>query len=109
MKTTVGYNVKYRPETECSDSNCPHHGTVSLRGKTFEGIVVSDSMNKTVKVEWENLVKDTKYSRYFKTTSSVKAHNSDCIKAKVGDKVLIAETRPLSKTKHFVIVEVLEK
>lgn len=109
MKTSIGYNLKYTPENTCSDSNCPYHGQVSVRGKTFEGTVTSDSMDKTVKVEWENMIKDSKYSRYFKTTSKVKAHNPDCIKAKEGDKVLIGETRPLSKTKHFVVMQVIEQ
>jgi len=110
MKKTIGYNIEYTPENTCnSDPNCPFHGSLSLRGKTFEGIVISDSMDKTVKVEWENMVKDPKYSRYYKTRSKVSAHNSDCIKAKKGDKVLISECRPLSKTKHFVVVKVIEE
>ena len=110
MKKTIGYNIEFTPENTCtSDSNCPYHGNVSVRGKTFEGVVISDSMDKTVKVEWENMVKDPKYSRYFKTRSKVSAHNSDCIKAKKGDKVLIGECRPLSKTKHFVVLKVIEE
>jgi len=110
MKKSIGYNIDYIPESECqNDPNCPYHGEVSIRGKTFEGIVVSDAMEKTVKVEWENMVKDTKYSRYFKTKSKITAHNPDCIKAKKGDKVLVGETRPLSKTKHFVVLKVIEE
>lgn len=109
MKTTVGYNIENTVEkTDSNDKNCPYTGTVSIRGKVFEGVVVSDSMDKTVKVSWENVVKDPKYNRYFKTRSKVAAHNPDCIKAKKGDKVLIGETRPLSKTKHFAVVKVLE-
>ena len=107
MKNSVGYNIKHKPAEACSDVNCPHHGTLSLRGKTFEGTVTTDARQRTVKVEWENKVKDEKYSRYFKTKSAVSAHNPDCISAKVGDKVLIAECRPLSKTKHFTVVEVI--
>lgn len=109
MKKTIGYNIESMPEETCSDVNCPFHGSISVRGKTFEGVVTSDSMDKTVKVEWENMVKDPKYSRYFKTISKVSAHNSDCIKAKKGNKVLIAETRPLSKTKHFAVVRIIEE
>ena len=109
MKKNIGYGMDFKPESDCNDSKCPYHGTVSVRGKTFEGVVVADSMDKTVKVEWENMIKDTKYSRYFKTTSKVAAHNPDCIKAKIGQKVLIAETRPLSKTKHFAVLRVIEE
>ncbi len=109
MKTSIGYNVEFKPEKTCSDSNCPYHGTLSVRGKTFNGNITSDSMSRSVKVEWEDVVKDTKYSRYFKTRSKVIAHNPDCIKAKKGDKVLIAETRPLSKTKYFVVLKVIKE
>lgn len=109
MKQTVGYNINFKPQNECADPKCPYHGEVSVRGKLFEGTVVSDSMNKTVKVAWENVVKDTKFSRYFKTTTKVLAHNPDCVKAKKGDKVLIGETRPLSKTKHFAVLQVVEQ
>lgn len=110
MKNSVGYNIEGKPEkVSDSDSKCPYYGDVSVRGKMFEGVVVSDSMDRTVTVSWENLKKDTKYSRYYKKNSKVAAHNPDCIKAKKGDKVLIAETRPLSKTKHFVVLKVIEK
>lgn len=108
MKTNVGYNVDWKPESKCDDSKCPYHGEISVRGTIFEGTIVSDSMDKTVKVEWENMVKDKKYSRYFKTRSRVAAHNPECINAKKGDKVLIGETRPMSKTKHFAVLKVLE-
>ena len=110
MKTSIGYNINYKPETsEENDPNCPHHGNISVRGKIFEGVVISDSMNKTVKVAWENLEKDSKYSRYFKKKSKVAAHNPVCISAKKGDKVLIGETKPISKTKHFVVLKVIKE
>lgn len=109
MKASVGYNIEYKPETECSDSKCPYHGEISVRGKLFEGKVVSASMDRTVKVEWENFVQDSKYSRYFKNRSRVAAHNPDCIKAKVGDRVVIGETRPMSKTKHFAVLKIVEE
>jgi small subunit ribosomal protein S17 len=109
MKSKIGYNIDFVPESVCEDKNCPYHGNVTVRGKLFEGVVVSDSMDRTVKVEWENLVKDKKYNRYFRTRSKVTAHNPDCIKAKEGDRVLIGETRPLSKTKHFVVLRVIEE
>lgn len=110
MKKSVGYNIETDVEiTPSNDKKCPYTGEVSVRGKVFEGTVVSDSMTRTVKVEWESLVKDSKYNRYFKTRSRVAAHNPDSIKAKKGDKVLIGETRPLSKTKHFAVLKVIER
>ncbi|MCA9486389.1 30S ribosomal protein S17 [Candidatus Woesearchaeota archaeon] len=109
MKKSVGYNIEYKPEEKTDDVHCPHFGSISVRGKVFEGVVSSDSMQKTVKVEWENTTKSTKYNRYLKTRTCVAAHNPDSIKAQKGDKVLIGETRPISKTKHFVVIKVLER
>lgn len=109
MKTSVGYNIEEFPEkSQNEDKNCPFYGDVSVRGKTFVGVVVSDSMDKTVKVQWESAVKSTKYNRYLKTRTKVAAHNPEAIDAKLGDKVLIGETRPLSKTKHFAVLKILE-
>lgn len=109
MKKSIGYNIKFKPEQSKEvELNDPHFGQLSVRGKMFEGIVTSDSMDKTVKVEWDTLVKDSKYKRYLKKRTRVAAHNPTSINAKKGDKVVVAETRPLSKTKHFVVVEVKE-
>ena len=106
MKKSVGYNIEWAPEKACEDKNCPYHGSVSVRGSIFEGTVVSDSMDKSVTVEWTGMQMDSKYNRYFKTKSKVAAHNPECINAKVGDKVTIGECRPLSKTKHFVVLKI---
>ena len=64
-------------------------------------------MQKTVNVEWEWQNYLRKYERYEKRRSRVKAHNPSCINANEGDIVRIMECRPLSKTKNFVVVEVL--
>ena len=100
----IGIDVK-PPEKECNDPNCPFHGTLSVRGKILEGIVVSDKMHRTVIVRRDYLHYVPKYERYERRHSRIPAHNPDCINAKVGDKVRIAECRPLSKTKHFVVIE----
>lgn len=110
MKKSIGYNIDFKAEGKSEgDKNCPFNGEISVRGKMFEGIVVSALMSKTVKVEWETMVKDSKYNRYLKKKTKVAAHNSDAISAKLGDKVLIASCRPLSKTKKFVVVKVIER
>ena len=100
----IGYDVK-PPEKECDDPNCPWHGTLPIRGKILEGIVVSDKMQKTVIVRRDYLHYVPKYERYERRHSRIAAHNPPCIDAKKGDKVKIAECRPLSKTKHFVVIE----
>lgn len=76
--------------------------------KTRTGIVVSDKMQKTIVVELEDRKQHALYSKILRTSSKVKAHDEDEI-AGVGDRVLISETRPLSKDKHFRLVEIVEK
>jgi small subunit ribosomal protein S17 len=94
------------PKEVCDDPNCPFHGKLPVRGQVFDGVVVSDKMTDTVVVLREFEKKVPKYERYEKRRSKVHAHNPPCIKAKEGDVVKIAECRPLSKTKSFVVVEV---
>ena len=76
--------------------------------KVREGLVVSDKMDKTVVVEVENRVKHAVYGKVMRRTSRLKAHDeqNEC---GIGDRVLIMETRPLSATKRWRVVEVIEK
>jgi small subunit ribosomal protein S17 len=102
----IGLNVP-DPEESCSDANCPFHGSLAVRGQTLEGRVASTDMDKTVIVEREYDVFVPKYDRYMKRRSRVPAHAPPCLELDVDDTVRIAETRPLSKTKAHVVVEVL--
>jgi small subunit ribosomal protein S17 len=76
--------------------------------KTREGIVVSDKMDKTVVVAVEDRVKHALYGKVMRKTSRLKAHDeqNDC---GVGDRVLVMETRPLSATKRWRVVSILER
>ena len=76
--------------------------------KTRQGYVVSDKMDKTVVVEIEDRVKHALYGKVIRRSSKVKAHD-EANAAGVGDRVLIMETRPLSATKRWRVVEILEK
>ena len=76
--------------------------------KSRRGYVISDKMDKTVVVEVEDRVKHPLYGKVIRRTSKVKAHDEQNA-AGVGDLVLIMETRPLSATKRWRVVEVLEK
>jgi len=76
--------------------------------KTRRGYVVSDKMDKTVVVEVEDRVKHPLYGKVLRRTSKVKAHDENNT-AGVGDLVLIMETRPLSATKRWRLVDVVEK
>lgn len=104
----LGLNVTEPTET-CTDTNCPFHGTLAVRGQTRTGRVASTDMDKTVIVEREYDVFVPKYDRYMKRRSRVPAHAPPCLDIAVGDSVQIAETRPLSKTKTHVVVEVTER
>jgi small subunit ribosomal protein S17 len=74
--------------------------------KRFVGVVVSDKMQKTRVVEVVRIFKHPLYKKYIRVKRKFKAHDEKN-KTKVGDKVIIQETRPISKEKHFVIVKVL--
>ena len=76
--------------------------------KTREGLVVSDKMNKTVVVAVEDRVQHPLYRKTMRRTNKLKAHDEQNV-AGIGDRVLLMETRPLSATKRWRVVEILEK
>jgi small subunit ribosomal protein S17 len=76
--------------------------------KVREGLVVSDKMDKTIVVTVEDRVKHALYGKVMRRTSRHKAHDEEN-QCGIGDRVLIMETRPLSATKRWRLVEVLEK
>lgn len=94
-----------KPQENCGDKKCPFHGNVNAHGRVFTGTVISDKMHGTVNVEWPRQHFVSKFERFERRRSRVKAHNPACLKVKVGDMVKIAECRPLSKTVHFVVLE----
>ncbi|NLK00814.1 MAG: 30S ribosomal protein S17 [Clostridia bacterium] len=76
--------------------------------KVRSGVVVSDKMDKTVVVNIETTTQHKLYKRTIKVSKRFKAHDEDN-KCKIGDKVKIMETRPLSKEKRWRVVEILER
>jgi small subunit ribosomal protein S17 len=78
------------------------------RRKVREGLVVSDKMDKTIVVSLEDRKKHPRYSKVLRSTTKVKVHDEENT-AGVGDRVLLMETRPLSATKRWRLVEILEK
>jgi small subunit ribosomal protein S17 len=100
----IGIDVN-PPASECSDVNCPFHGTLPVRGQIIEGTVVSVKMDKTAVVEQTYLKYQKKYERYEKRTSKYSVHAPACFELKAGDHVKVMECRPLSKTVSFVVVE----
>jgi small subunit ribosomal protein S17 len=80
----------------------------SSHRKVREGLVVSDKMQKTVVVEVEDRVKHPLYGKVLRRTTKLKVHD-ETDQIGIGDRVLIMETRPVSATKRWRVVEVLEK
>ncbi|WP_370946438.1 30S ribosomal protein S17 [Amycolatopsis sp. cg5] len=76
--------------------------------KVREGYVVSDKMNKTIVVELEDRKKHRRYSKVLRSTSKVKVHDENN-EAGVGDRVTLMETRPLSASKRWRLVQIVEK
>ncbi|AFZ71564.1 30S ribosomal protein S17 [Natronobacterium gregoryi] len=110
----IGLDVETPPEPENPEEydyeTCPFYGELPVRGQILEGTVVSTDMDKTVVVEREYDVAVPKYDRYMKRRSRIPAHVPGVLEPlSVGDSVKIAETRPLSKTKSHVVVEVTEE
>ncbi len=94
---------------DCHDPKCPIHGSVKTRGALLTGKVVSAKAAKTAIVEIGYTVYLHKYERYLRKRSRIPAYNPTCLAAKAGDTVQIAETRPLSKTKSFAVVDVIKR
>lgn len=101
----IGINVKI-PESECADRLCPFHGSLSVRGRLFNGIIVSNKAKKMVVIEREYSYLIRKYKRYERRKSKIHAYLPECIDVEVGDNVTVAECRPLNKTVSFVVIEV---
>ena len=100
----IGFDV-VPPTLECNDPNCPFHGSLSVRGQTIDGVVATVKMNKTVVVERNYIRYVQIYERYEKRSSRYSAHAPACLGLKVGDRVTIAECRPISKTVSYVVIE----
>ena len=103
----IGIKAK-PPEQTCEDPKCPWHGVLPVRGRVLEGRVVAAKAQRTAIIEREYFRFIPKYERYERRHSRIVAYKPDCIGVAAGDKVKIAECRPLSKTKRFVVIEVLK-
>ncbi len=99
----VGIDVPV-PEKPCTDSKCPFHGRLPVRGQTLEGVVVSTRMQNTVVIERQSLRYIRKYQRYEKRTHRMNVHAPPCLGLQIGHRVLAMECRPLGKTVHFVAI-----
>jgi len=99
MKTKKETNV------ECNDKNCPFHAGFRTHGRVLVGKVIKLSSAKTLQIEIPRLIYVPKYERYEKKRTRLHVHFPPCIKVEVGDTVKVMETRPISKTKNFVVIK----
>ena len=108
--TTTEVEATPEPTVEAHqpDESALGHGGDRNYRKTRQGLVVSDKMDKTAVVVVEDRVKHALYGKVMRRSHKVKAHD-EANTAGVGDRVLIMETRPLSATKRWRVVEILEK
>ena len=90
----------------CQDRDCPFHGKLKTRGRTFEGRV-KKKFPRRVTIEFERMTYIRKYERYAKSKTKIHARLPDCLKDEInlGDIVLVKECRPLSKIIHFVVIK----
>tara|TARA_Y100000310_G_scaffold122529_1_gene121242 strand:- start:8622 stop:8927 length:306 start_codon:yes stop_codon:yes gene_type:complete len=93
-------------EEKCTDKFCPEHGSISLRGRTFKGKVISKHP-KRVSIEFERTLYIKKYERYSKRKTKLHARLPDCLshEVNIGDYIEIRECRPISKIIHFIVVK----
>jgi small subunit ribosomal protein S17 len=107
MTQNIGLDVK-PPTKECDDVHCPFHGRLSIRGKLFDGKVTGDKAKQTITLEKEAHVWFSKFKRYARSTNTIHAHVPECMEVTLGNHVLTAECRPISKSVSYVVVEVKE-
>lgn len=93
---------------KCSDKHCPTHNGFKTHGRIIEGTIIKMDTHGSVTIELPRLFYLPKFERYEKRRSRIRAHKPFCMDAKIGNKVKITESRPISKTKHFVITEILK-
>ena len=105
----VGFGIPVPAKPSEYDVNDPFYGDLKIKRGNFVGVVASAKAAKTAIVVVDRTIHIKKYNRYMKQRSRIAVHNPVSVNAKEGDIVRVFETRPLSKTKHHVIVQVIDK
>ena len=96
------------PKEVCTDKKCPFHGQIAVKKEFFTGTIIKKDISHSATLEWSKSVYVPKYERYEVKRSRMRVHNPACINANIGQKVLVAKTRPLSKMKDHVILKVID-
>ena len=107
MTRNIGISVKKSTKPPMNgEKNNPFNGSLSIRGKLFEGIVVNTKAKNTVTIEKKSSINISKFRRYGRSKNRIHAHVPSNLDIEEGDHVIAAECRPISKSVSFVIIEV---
>ena len=107
MTRNIGLPVKEPKKKSLeNEKNNPFNGSLSIRGKLFEGTVIDAKAKGTVVIQKELPIYFTKFKRFGRSRNKIHAHVPSNINVQEGDHVIAAECRPISKSVSFVIVEV---
>ena len=107
MTRNIGLPVKTTKKKLIeNEKNNPFNGSLSIRGKLFEGIVIDAKAKGTVVIQKESPIYFKKFKRFGRSKNKIHAHVPSNIDVQEGDYVIAAECRPISKSVSFVIVEV---
>lgn len=99
--------IKAPPKPEQYDKNCPFYGNLVVKKETLVGTIIRKDTNRSATIELKRSKFVPKYERYEIRRFTLRVHNPTSINAQIGQKVLVAKTRPLSKTKNHVILAVV--
>jgi len=107
MTKNIGLPVK-EPKKKAveNEGNNPFNGSLAIRGKLFEGIVINAKAKGTVVIQKESPIYFTKFKRFGRSKNKIHAHIPSNLTVQEGDLVIAAECRQISKSVSFVIVEV---
>lgn len=111
MSRNIGVPNVSAPTKVCSDKYCPFHGDTRIRGKITQGVVVSKKSDNTVVIRQDYVHFVPKYERYERRNTRIACHLPECLeeKIKTGDTVIIGESRKISKTKAFIVLDKVSK
>jgi small subunit ribosomal protein S17 len=106
-KEVLGYPAPKRAnDSQFHDPKCPFTRGLVVKNEILKGTVIKKDISKSATIEWHRPYYVPKYERYEMRRSRLRVHNPPCLDAQIGSKVVVARTRPLSKTKHHVIIAV---
>jgi len=106
MKTELfGFKA---PSASCTDKKCPFHGEIQVKKELLKGVVVRKDINHSATISWFGSQYVPKYERFATKRSRLRVHNPACLDAPIGAQVVVARTRPLSKTKNHIIISLSE-